>query len=71
MTNRHIGRNLKRARLARGLSQTQFVRLIPHLSTRCSISDIERGIRALTFAEAVEFCGILRIELSQLTRTED
>lgn len=59
-----FGKNLREARLARGLSQTQLARLTK--SERIRLIRIEQGTRKATWNEALDFARVLKIPLERL-----
>ena len=69
----NIGRNLKRAREARGISQADFARLITETGIRgvhqTTVARIESGQRALRAAEAVAIGRVLETSVEMLAES--
>lgn len=69
----NIGRNLRTAREARGISQAELARLVGEMGVpgfhQTTIARIENGARPLRAAEAIAVCRVLEVTLEYLAES--
>jgi transcriptional regulator with XRE-family HTH domain len=67
---RRAGKNIKRFREAKGLSQEALAKDLG-FALGTSVSSLERGKTTLSLEVALLVCDVLQISLSELLETED
>lgn len=62
---KELGGNLKKARKAKGLTQTQVAKILN--KGVATVSDNERGITEIPFSVIIEYCKLYGVDIETIT----